>query len=34
MKEGLKIYKLELPLLPAIEKLSVDCSFAGKDALR
>jgi len=32
MKEDLKIYKLELPVVRAVEKLSVDCWFARKDA--
>jgi hypothetical protein len=32
MKEDLKIHKVELPVVPAVEKLSVDCSFARKDA--
>ena len=32
MKAGLKIYKVEPRVVPAIEKLSVDCWFARKDA--
>jgi hypothetical protein len=32
MKEDLKIYKVELPVVPAVEKLSVDYWFARKGA--
>jgi hypothetical protein len=32
MKEDLKIHKLELPLVRAVDKLSIECWFARKDA--
>ena len=32
MKAGLKIDKVELRVVPAMKKISVDCWFARKDA--